>query len=260
MKILHVIRFLIPLLSLTAVANAGDTILFEDTFGQTLPRNSLSRGDFNVGTDSRQSGPLAPVNYTHNGESWQAQTQFNPVEGVVCRLFPKQPWLAASPEWELDSSDGTYEMVLEFSLPNEFSPHQNAENKPGAPVAEALLLIGQSVPEGAEELRLNQGFAVNYRANPDQPSLFWVYGQNVGEFEPTREGETQHTIKIRWTQKDRVVSDIEAELNGEIVKDQGGFSLEDPKVQFGGRGRLRTDYDVAGINCVNILQLTYSKK
>jgi len=257
MKILCV---LIPLISLVTVATGGDTILFEDTFGQSLPRNPLSRGDFNVATDSRQSGALAPVDYTHNGEGWQAQTQFNPVDGVVCRLFPKQPWLAASPGWELDSSDGTYEMEFEFSLPGEFSPHQNAENKPAAPVGETFLLIGQYAPEVAEELRLDRGFGVIHRSNPQISSLFWVDGQSVGEFEPGQEGENHHRIKIRWSQKDRVVSDIEAELNGETLKERGGFSLENMNVLFGGRGRLQTDYDVAGINSVNILQLRYSKK
>jgi hypothetical protein len=216
-----------------------------------------------MGTDSRQTGPLAPVDYTHNGEEWQAQTQFNPVGGVVCRLFPNQPWVAASPAWEMDSRDGTYEVVFKFSHPNELTPHLGGDefNRPPAATGETLLLIGQSVPDETDELQLNEGFGVIHRSNPDLQSLLWIGGKQWGEFEPGEAEEITHTIRLRWTQLGGVVRDIEAELDGQILKDEGGFSLAAPKVQFGGRGRfIPGDYEAAGINCLNILQLTYSKK
>jgi hypothetical protein len=241
----------------------GGGILFEDTFGQSLPRGPESRGDFNVETEARQSGPLAPKKYTHNGEGWQAQTQFWPQDGVICRLFPSANWLAASPAWELDTSDGTYEVVFTFSHPNQDSTHLSDADlqRPPAPVAETIVIIGQPAPAGDEELRIADGIVVVQRTSTDHPSTLQIDGQQIGEFDPAAQWDGEHTIKIRWTQKGGIVSNIEAECNGQVVKDVGGFSLTAPTFQFGGRGRFNaTDYETGGINCLNVLQLTYSKE
>ncbi len=241
----------------------GGEILFEDTFGQSLPRGPESRGDFNVETEARQSGPLAPKKYAHNGEGWQAQTHFWPRDGVICRLFPRSTWLAASPAWQLDASDGTYEVVFTFSHPNQNSTHLNEgdSKRPPAPVAETIVIIGQAAPEGKKELRIADGIVVVQRTSTANPSLFRIGGQQVGEFDPAEEWGGEHTIKIRWTQKGGTVSNIEAECNGQVLKDDGGFPLAAPTVQFGGRGRFgEMDYETSGLNCLNVLQLTYSKK
>jgi hypothetical protein len=255
--------FLLSVLFLGMSPLIGGEILFEDTFGQSLPRGPESRGDFNVETEARQSGPLAPKKYTHNGEDWQAQTQFWPREGVICRLFPRSTWLAANPAWQLDTSDGTYEVVFTFSHPNQNSTQLNAADsqRPPAPVAETIVIIGQPAPEGEEELRITDGIVVVQRTSTANPSLFRIGGQQVGEFDPAEEWCGEHTIKIRWTQKGGTVSNIEAECNGQVVKDDGGFPLAAPTVQFGGRGRFgEMGYETSGINCLNVLQLTYSKE
>jgi hypothetical protein len=240
----------------------GET-LFEDTFGQFLPRSAESRGGFNVGIEARQSGPLAPKKYTHNGQGWQSQTQFWPRDGVICRLFPRSTWLAASPSWELDASDGNYEVVFTFSHPNQNSTQLSDADlqRPPAPVAETIVIIGQPAPEGEEELRIANGIVVVQRTSTENPSLFRRGGQLIGEFEPAAQWDGEHTIRIRWTQKGGIVSNIEAECNGQVLKDDGGYPLAAPTVQFGGRGRLNAiDYETSGINCLNVLQLTYSKE
>lgn len=251
---------LVALLSLAVATGRAGQTLFEDYFGQRLPRALESRGDFNKGTDQRQSGSLAPADYAHNGEDWQAQTQFNAAEGAVCRLFPLQTWLVASPAWELDAADGNYEVVFEFSHPDGTTQKQTDQNKPPAPTTETILLLGQGTPDGATQLQPANGLAVVYRTNPEMPSLLWMFGQQVGEFRPTPTGETRHTIKLRWRQEGGSMRDIEAELDGATMKDPGGFSLSTPKLLFGARGRYATDYEASGVNCLNVLQLTYTKK
>jgi hypothetical protein len=250
----------LSLLALSSLTTRAETILFQDSFGESLPHTKESRGKLNFDTERRQVGPLAPVDYTHNGEGWQAQTQFNAAEGVICRLFPRKSWLVAHPEWELDAGDGSYEVVFAFSLPDETSRNLGQDQAPPAPVAETILLIGQEAPDGAGELLLDKGFGVIHRTDPEQNSQLWVHGQVVEEFEPGPEDEGPHTIKIRWKQEGGMVKDIEAELDGQILKDAGGFSPGAPKVQFGGRGRLSTDYEASSLNAVHILQLTYAKK
>jgi len=247
-------------LALSSLATGAETILFQDSFGQLLHRSKESRGKFNVGTDRRQSGPLAPVDYSHNGEGWQAQTQFHRTEGVVCRLFTKKSWLVAHPEWELDPGDGNYEVVFEFSLPDEMSRNIGRDQTPAAPAAETILMIGQEVPDGNRELLLDKGFGVIHRSDPEQASQLWVYGQVVEEFQPVPEDEGPRIIKIRWKQKDGIVKDIEGELDGQILKNDGGFSPGAPTVQFGGRGRLRAGQEVSPLGAVQVLQLTYAKK
>lgn len=241
----------------------GGEILFEDTFGQSLPRSEEIRGDFNVETELRQSGALAPKKYTHNGLGWQAQTQFWPRDGVICRLFPRSTWLAASPAWELDTSDGTYEVVFTFSHPNQDATHLSDADlqRPPAPVAETILIIGQPAPEGEDELQIADGIVVVQRTSTELPSIFRIGGQQIGEFDPAEEWDGEHTIKIRWTQKGGTVSNIEAECNGQVIKDDGKFSIAAPTVQFGGRGRFNPmEYETGGISCLNVRQLTYSKE
>jgi hypothetical protein len=257
---MHVPLLIAVLLSLAVTTGSAGETLFDDAFGQRLPRALESRGNFNAGTDQRQSGPLSPADYTHNGEDWQAQTQFNAAEGAVCRLFPLQTWLVASPAWELAAADGNYEVVFEFSHPDSTTQKQTDQNKPPAPSTETVLLLGQGVPDGADQLQPSNGLAVVYRTNPEVPSLLWMFGQKVGEFRPKPTGENRHTIKLRWRQEGGSMRDIEAELDGETLKDPGGFSLSTPKLLFGTRGRYATDYEASGVTCVNVLQLTYTKK
>jgi hypothetical protein len=256
---MHSPLLLVALLSLAVTTGHAGQTLFEDYFGQRLPRALESRGDFNTGTDQRQSGSLAPADYTHNGEDWQAQTQFNAAEGAVCRLFPSQTWLVASPAWELDAADGRYEIVFEFSHPDSTTQQQTDQNKPPAPTTETVLLLGQGLPDPAAQLQPANGLAVVYRTNPELPSLLLMFGQQVGEFRPTATGENHHTIKLRWRQEGGAMRDIEAELDGVTLKDDGVYSLATPKLLFGARGRYATDYEASGVSCLNVLQLSYTK-
>jgi hypothetical protein len=235
----------------------AEETLFEDTFGQLLPRSVESRGDFHVAKEIRQSGPLAPAAYAHNGEGWQAQTHFFPQDGVVCRLFPKAEWLLASPAWELDSADGNYEVTFEFSYPDATTSHlaEGETGRPPAPVAETILEVGQTQPT-----RGKSSIAVVVRSGPGQPSLFMVDGQPAGEFAGDSKGQPPHTATIRWKQEGGVVSDIVAELDGQKIEADGGFAFAGFKVLFGGRGRFTPpDYEPGKVNCLNVLRLAYTK-
>jgi hypothetical protein len=243
-------------------ASAQQT-LFEDTFGQTLPRTVESRGDFHVGKEVRQSGPLAPVEYTHNGKEWQAKTQFFPQDGVVCRLFPMQPRLLATPGWELDPADGTYEVVFQFGHPDATSRHlaEDETGRPPASNAETVLVVGQALPgEKADKLSA-QSIAVVVRTSPDMRSFVRVDGKPAGEFAAGTKGEPPHTAKIRWKQTGGVISDIVAELDDQKIEADGGFTFAAPKVLFGGHGRYNPpDYEAGKLNCLNILRLEYIKE
>jgi hypothetical protein len=115
--------FLIALFAASVATADAEQMLFEDTFGQSLPRNNGSRDaghGWEGGTELRQSGPLAPVKYTHNGAEWRVQNQLNDLaKGVESRFFTlPDKWLLVGPAWELDSADGSYEVVFEFSPPD----------------------------------------------------------------------------------------------------------------------------------------------
>jgi hypothetical protein len=253
------LRFLLPVSLALAVTTAGaQQTLFEDTFGQMLPRSVESRGDFHVGKETRQNGPLAPVEYTHNGEGWQAQTHFFPKDGVICRLFPVSKLLLAAPGWDLDSADGTYEVVFEFSHPDSASHFlaQDDTGRPPAPVAETILAVGQTQPTSGKS-----SISVVARTAPELPSLFMVGGQKAGEFAANSNAPSPRVVKIRWKQEGGVVSDIEAELDGEKIQADGGFAFAGPKVLFGGRGRFTpSDYEPGKVNCLNVLRLAYRKE
>jgi hypothetical protein len=257
-------RLLLPPLLALAVASAGaQQTLFEDAFGQLLPRTVESRGDFQVGKEIRQSGPLAPVEYTHNGEGWQAQTHFWPQDGVVCRLFPVQPWLLATPGWELDQADGTYEVVFEFGHPDATSHFLAADETghPPASSAETVLVVGEALPGGETDKLPARGIAVVVRTSPDLPSLVQVDGKPAGEFAAGTKGQPPHTIKVRWKQSGGVIGDIVVELDDQKIEASGGFTFAGPKVLFGGRGRYTPpDYEAGNLNCLNVLQLSYSKE
>jgi len=258
-------RLLLPPLLALAFASAGaQQTLFEDTFGQMLPPSEGSRGDFHVGQETRQNGPLAPVEYTHNGEGWQAQTHFFPQDGVVCRLFPLQQWLLASPAWDLDSDDGTYEVVFEFSHPDATSHFLAADEtgRPPAPNTETILAVGQTPPtQPLDSLPFSRSIAVIVRTDPDLPSLIRVDGQPAGEFAPGTKDGPPNKAMIRWKQEGGTVSNIEIELDGEKIEADGGFTFAAPKVLFGGRGRYTpTDYQPGKVNCLNVLRLEYSKE
>lgn len=257
------IRFLLALLTLTVTTAGAQQTLFEDTFGQLLPRSVESRGDFHVGKETRQNGPLAPVEYTHNGEGWQAQTHFFPQDGVICRLFPVRPWLLASPGWELDQADGTYEVVFEFSHPDSASHFlaQDDTGRPPASNAETVLVVGEALPGGETDKLPARGIAVVVRTSPDLPSFLRVDGKPAGEFAANSNAPSPRMVKIRWKQEGGVVSDIEAELDGEKIQADGGFAFAGPKVLFGGRGRFAPpDYEPGKINCLNVLRLAYRKE
>jgi hypothetical protein len=198
------------------------------------------------------------VEYTHNGEGWQAQTQFWPKEGVVCRLFPVMPWLLATPGWELDPADGTYEIVFEFSHPDAASHHLVGDEvgRPPAPVAETILEVGQTQPTPGKS-----SVSIVVRTNPGLPSLFMVEGQKAGEFAANPAAPSPRVVKIRWKQKGGWVSNIQAELYGKKLQADGGFILAGAKILFGGRGRYTpADYQPGKQNCLNILRLEYIKK
>jgi hypothetical protein len=258
-------RLLFPfLLALTVTTGSAQQTLFEDTFGQSLPRTVESRGDFHVGKETRQSGPLAPVEYTHNGEEWQAQTHFWPADGVICRLFPVRPWLLASPGWELDQADGTYEVVFQFGHPDATSHFLAADEtgRPPAPNSETVLLVGQT-PAGQtlDNLPLARSIAISVRTDSNLPSLVRIDGKPAGEFAPGTKGQPPHTIKIRWKQSGGVIGDIAVELDEQTIEADGGFSFAGAKVLFGGRGRYTPpDYEAGNLNCLNVLRLEYSKE
>jgi hypothetical protein len=257
-------RCILPSLLALTVASAGaEQTLFEDTFGQMLPRSVESRGDFHVAKEIRQRGPLAPAAYAHNGEGWQAQTHFFPQDGVVCRLFPNAEWLLASPAWELDSADGSYEVVFEFSHPEARSHHlaQDEAGRPPAPNSETVLAIGQAQPgQPLDSLPLARSIAVIVRTDAASPSLVRIDGKPAGEFAAGTKGEPPHVVKIRWKQEGGVVSDIETELDGQKIQADGGFTFAGPKVLFGGRGRFTPpDYEPGKVNCLNVLRLAYTK-
>jgi len=258
-------RLLLPPLLALALASAGaQQTLFEDTFGQMLPPSEDSRGDFHVGQETRQNGPLAPVDYTHNGEVWQAQTHFFAQDGVVCRLFPLQPWLLASPDWDLDSGDGTYEVAFEFSYPDATAHHlaQDETGRPPAPNSETILTVGQAPPtQTIDSVPFSRSIAVIVRTDPGLPSLIRIDGQAAGEFAPGTKDGPPHKAMIRWKQESGTVSNIEIELDGEKIAADGGFTFAAPKVLFGGRGRFTPpDYEPGRINCLNVLRLEYSKE
>jgi hypothetical protein len=252
-----------PLLALTVATAGAQQTLFEDTFGQLLPRSEASRGDFQVGKETRQNGPLAPVEYTHNGEGWQAQTHFWPKEGIVCRLFPVMHWLLATPGWELDPADGTYEIVFEFSHPDAASHHLVGDEvgRPPAPNSETVLLVGEALPGGAAEKLPARGIAVGVRTSPDLPSFVRIDGKPAGEFAAGTKGQPPHSVKVRWTQEGGTIRNIEVELDGQKIESDGGFTFAAPKVLFGGRGRFNTpDYEPGKANCLNVLRLAYRKE
>jgi hypothetical protein len=164
----------------------------------------------------------------------------------------------AAPGWDLDSADGTYEVVFEFSHPDSAS-HFLAQDDTGrspAPNSETILAVGQTQPTSGKS-----SISVVARTAPGLPSLFMVGGQTAGEFAANSKAPSPRVVKIRWKQKGGVVSDIEAELDGKKLQADGGFAFAGPKVLFGGRGRYTpTDYQPGKQNCLNILRLEYIKK
>jgi hypothetical protein len=259
------VRFLfLPLLALAVSSARAQQTLFEDTFGQLLPRSEDSRGDFHVGKETRQNGPLAPVDYAHNGEGWQAQTQFWSQDGVISRLFPLQSWLLATPDWELDQANGTYEVVFEFSHPDRTSHHLAGDEvgRPPAPNSETILVVGQTpLTQPLDSVPFSRSIAVIVRTDPGLPSLIRIDGQPAGEFAPGTKDGPPNKAMIRWKQEGGTVSNIEIELDGEKIEADGGFTFAAPKVLFGGRGRFTPpDYEPGRINCLNVLRLEYSKE
>lgn len=255
----------LPVIFALAVSTAGaQQTLFEDAFGQSLPRTVESRGDFHVGKEVRQTGPLAPAAYALSGEGWQAQTHFNATEGVLCRLFPRKEWLTAVPAWELDPADGTYEVVFEFSAPDENTLRlaQDPENRPPALTAETMLVIGLAeLPVVDDKKPLRQCISLAYRAKADAPSLLRVDGRVAGNLQVDTTGAGPRTMKIRWKQESGVVGDIDAELDGNKLQADGGFSFAAPKVIMATRGRHQPEgYEVGKINCLNVLRLSYAKE
>ncbi len=256
------IPLLACVLTLTMVTAAAGETLFEDTFGQSLERSKESRGKFNAGSEQRQSGPLAPTEYALNGEGWQGQTHFNPTDGVVCRLLTRQPWLLATPAWELQSDDGNYEITFEFGFPTEgATPVGVRDEQPRTPVppAETLLTIGQEMPAVADTKPPDQGIALIHRSGAGLPSVLMIRGKRAGEFSPGPPDELQHVMKFRWQQAGGVVQDLEAELNGQTIQADGGFTLPARKLMIGARGR-QANTEPLSIGCLNLLSLQYSKK
>lgn len=256
-------RLLFPVLALTLASAGAQQTLFEDTFGQMLPRSEDSRGDFHVGKEIRQGGPLSPAEYSHNGQDWQAQTQFWPKDGVVCRLFPLQSWLLATPAWELDPADGIYEVVFEFGHPDATSNHLTQEDtgRPPAQNAETVLVVGETLPGGEADKLPARGIAVVVRTSPDLPSFLLVDGKPAGEFAAGAKGQPPHTVKVRWKQSGGVIGDIVVELDDRKIEADGGFTFAGPKVLFGGRGRyVPPDYEAGDLQCLNVLRLEYLKE
>jgi hypothetical protein len=233
--------FLIALFAASVATANAEQMLFEDTFGQPLPRNNGSRDaghGWEGGTELRQSGPLAPVKYTHNGAEWRVQNQLNDLaKGVESRFFTlPDKWLLVGPAWELDSADGSYEVVFEFSPPDANSQTAGGkEKRPPASAAEAALVIGQE-QTAAGTLPDPQSIAVVVQTDPGVPSPVWVDGAEVAAFEPNPAGPSVRVVTIRWKQKKGAVSDIEAELDGQTIKISQTLpsGLGAPKVQIGG--------------------------
>jgi len=259
--------FLVAFLAASVATVDAEQMLFEDTFGQSLPRNMGSRDaghSWEGGTELRQSGPLAPVKYTHNGAEWRVQNQLVVLaKGVESRFFTlPDEWLLVGPAWELDSADGSYEVVFEFSQPDANSQTAGGkEKRPPASAAEAVLVIGQE-QTAAGNLPDPQSIAVVVQTDPGVPSSVWVDGGEAAAFEPNPAGPSVRVVTIRWKQEKGVVSDIEAELDGQTIKISqtlpSGFGA--PKVQIGGRGRRTPDYEASHFNCLTALRLAYAKK
>ena len=88
-----------------------------------------------------------------------------------------------------------------------------------------------------------------------------VDGKPAGEFAAGTKGQPPHTIKVRWKQSGGVIGDIVVELDDQKIEASGGFTFAGPKVLFGGRGRYTPpDYEAGNLNCLNVLQLSYSKE
>jgi hypothetical protein len=258
--------FLFSLLALTVASASAQQTLFEDTFGQML---STAAGgheadrDFNFAKEMRQSGPLAPVDYSHNGKPWQAQTNLSRSQ-KMCRLYPQQTWLLSTPGWDLDSADGTYEVVFEFSHPDVTTQFLSRDGvqQPPAPVSETILAIGLTPPTGPLEALPGAGYiAVIVRTDPGAPSIVRVDGRPAGTFEPVIEVPSPRLVKIRWAQEGGTVRDIEVELDGQKIEADGGLTFAAPKVLFGARGRYKPpDYQPGDVQCLNILRLAYTKE
>lgn len=235
----------------------AETLLFEDGFlveNQAALDEDGGRQEINREAAQRQTGSLAPTEYSSNGQPWQQQLSDGAVspDGAL-RLYPKRDGnLLLSPAWSLEEKAGDYALGLRI-LPvgGEEFPEQIFIALGGsagplvegavAPLAGALLLRVLNSPEPT--VMLLQDLSEISDAVPF-PGLTWG-------------GE----LVIRWTQDSgREISKIEVLLDGtSILKHEHDVFVGGDNVVFGARMGARQQTE-SGFGTVLIESLRYTRE
>jgi hypothetical protein len=212
------------------------TLLFEDDF-QVLDKSALldpeSRKDINREATTRQTGSLAPTQYSSNGAPWQQQLYAGPgylgAQGGVLRLFPMAHRdLIVSPGWNLKEEAGVYSLDL-------WIRKAQADALP-ARIFVALGASSGPLNEGTPDV-LGGALVLQALMDPEPTLQLIQDGAEVSSAVPCPNFAAGGDLAIRWKQNGPLeISNIEVECDGiTILRHEGSVSVGGGNVGFGAR-------------------------
>lgn len=235
---------------------AAETVLFEDGFEvadpTALESEELARRNINLDAGQRQSGSMAPTEYSVNGAAWQYQLSW--IRGQTSlRMFP-MAWhgLALAPGWKLDPLPGNYALSLKLARdgPNVFpgtfwialGAGDSQLGEGAVPnLSGSLMLRVTSHPEPSVEL-LHDGIELAAQSGPE----FAEAG----------------TYTLRWSQESPgAIANVEVLLDGQnVLRHEGSIFLKGEAVVLDARARGDNTAEQRGFVSIAIDDLRYVRE
>jgi hypothetical protein len=193
----------------------AETLLFDDEF-QVTDQAALDedggRQEINREAAQRQTGSLAPTEYSSNGQPWQQQLLAGQ-GGVRLALFPmKQKPLLLSPKWSMEEAAGDYTLELRI-LPN-----RGGEDTPDT-ILVALGAESGQLLEGMTNI-LGGALVLEISRLPEPTMVLKRDGVPVSDAVLFQGLESGGDLAVRWKQNaGRKITKVEVLLNGDSILD-----------------------------------------